>query len=759
MGAWLASLSLCALAPAASAEQVSFQQVTPVGSYDAVPEYSEGRTSVDYVTPDGSSVFFSTIGPFPGLPNTGGRLDILRASRGAGGTWSTTWMSPGASTLFLDNIHDRVFEAASRDGTRMIFESRDQLDPSRVDCGGGMELEFEHGEVCRLRVYEYDSSTGVTTLISRASVQPNTLFDARFASASPDLGTVSWLTPEAMTPGVADQNSIDVYSAQGGTSALVSAASGSTGSVSAKRFVHASNGGPGIIQPFEQPGGLQDEYGVNQQPARDAHLVSADGSEVFFQDVRQLSAAAPGPGIENVYMRRGTTTTLVSSAAQRTLPTTVGPFDSFFGDATADGRSVFFETASQLTDGDGNASVDVYRYDVPSGQVSLVSALGTTQSAAAAGTGSYYVSASADGSHVYFASRDDLDPNSAPAGEAWKLYERVGARTRFIALVPEFSNFVNGAADETTTNLCGGIATSAGGHEEAAHTISAGGCDAVATMRATADGSRLIFESAQPLTPDATSGLRCVTASESSFTGGSQTGGIPGQGCNIYSYDDATGTITLLSPGTSTFGAFLKRLPFPSTLGANDQTAPLNQPLSTSADGSRVFFLSKDALVPGAVSGLQNIYAWSAGALILVSPPNETSDAIYDGNSSDGSQIFFHSRQSLIPGADNHGQFAIYDAQLGDPPPAGPADPPSAPQPLAAAPAQSLTVNAAAVAAPAALPPLIPAKQLKQPKPLTRAQKLSKALKACKKDKLKSKRLLCEKSARKKYASRATTKK
>jgi len=41
--------------------------------------------------------------------------------------------------------------------------------------------------------------------------------------------------------------------------------------------------------------------------------------------------------------------------------------------------------------------------------------------------------------------------------------------------------------------------------------------------------------------------------------------------------------------------------------------------------------------------------------------------------------------------------------------------------------------------------------QAPKPKPLTRAQKLAKALKACKKDKKKSKRLACEKLARKKY--------
>lgn len=57
---------------------------------------------------------------------------------------------------------------------------------------------------------------------------------------------------------------------------------------------------------------------------------------------------------------------------------------------------------------------------------------------------------------------------------------------------------------------------------------------------------------------------------------------------------------------------------------------------------------------------------------------------------------------------------------------------------------------------PAATPlvPSLPAKATTappKPKPLTRAQKLSKALKACRRDRKKSKRMACEKQARKKY--------
>jgi hypothetical protein len=122
VGALVGSLSVPGLLSTASAEQVTYQQVTPVGPYDAVPMTGgvAGWGYADYVTPDGSSVFFSTEGPFPGIPDTGDRLDIFRASRLSDGAWTSTWMSPGADTLYQQNTHDRYFEAASTDGTKVL---------------------------------------------------------------------------------------------------------------------------------------------------------------------------------------------------------------------------------------------------------------------------------------------------------------------------------------------------------------------------------------------------------------------------------------------------------------------------------------------------------------------------------------------------------------------------------------------------------------------------------------------------------------
>ena len=67
-----------------------------------------------------------------------------------------------------------------------------------------------------------------------------------------------------------------------------------------------------------------------------------------------------------------------------------------------------------------------------------------------------------------------------------------------------------------------------------------------------------------------------------------------------------------------------------------------------------------------------------------------------------------------------------------------------APQPVFGAPA-SATFNGPGNFAPPAVATVV------KPKPLTRAEKLAKALKACKKDKSRKKRVACERQARRKY--------
>jgi hypothetical protein len=123
--------------------------------------------------------------------------------------------------------------------------------------------------------------------------------------------------------------------------------------------------------------------------------------------------------------------------------------------------------------------------------------------------------------------------------------------------------------------------------------------------------------------------------------------------------------------------------------------------------------------------------------------------------SATGGDVFFLTCAQLSP-LDRDEAFDVYDARVDGGFPALPALAPvcegeacqgaPVPQPVFGAPA-SATFSGVGN-----FPPV----PVVTPKPLTSAQKLAKALKACKKYKKHSKRRACERSARKKYSFRAS---
>jgi hypothetical protein len=193
-----------------------------------------------------------------------------------------------------------------------------------------------------------------------------------------------------------------------------------------------------------------------------------------------------------------------------------------------------------------------------------------------------------------------------------------------------------------------------------------------------------------------------------------------------------------------------------------------------SEDGRMVFFTSREPLLPAAentsagaceapftrVGCVENVYEWNEGSLSLISSGKSPLTSQLLGASASGSDVFLATFAPLV--SQDAGQFnEIYDARIGGGFPA-----PSSPAPCgsleACRGASSTTPSALAAPASASFAgpgnPTPPAPSSSEPaeaptpKPLTSAQKLSKALKVCKKDKSKSKRLACERSARKKYA-------
>ena len=293
----------------------------------------------------------------------------------------------------------------------------------------------------------------------------------------------------------------------------------------------------------------------------------------------------------------------------------------------------------------------------------------------------------------------------------------------------------------------------------------------------TPDGRYLLFASHRALTPDDT-----------------RTEG-PEQ---LYRYDALTHNLVRVSIGNEGYNDDGNAGEGAATLAAalsepSGGSAPLRTDPSMSDNGEYVFFQSPVALAPGALNDVpigsnegvaldegfaQNIYEWHDGHVSLISDGKDvtpTFGAINDkvspvellGTDATGSNVFFDTYARLAP-EDTDSARDIYDAHV-----CSEAQPCSAPRfepssgcgeaschGLAAAPGESAPPVSELFSGPGNLAPPLAKLTAPRAKPvLTRAQKLRKALRACRRDKQKRKRVPCERQARKRYGHIATVKK
>jgi len=299
------------------------------------------------------------------------------------------------------------------------------------------------------------------------------------------------------------------------------------------------------------------------------------------------------------------------------------------------------------------------------GQIVSFDAGTLTSTVVATGGGAAVVNVSADGSHVYFISTLQLDGGKGTAG-ASNLYLWSGGAPRFVATLAAADvagpvNLLRWASDA--------VAPSPSGTQGPANDPS----------RTTPDGSVFIFQSHAPLT------------------------GYDSEGrSEVFRYDAASGELICVScspidaPPAS--NAQLQ-----SDIGA-DLTAPVNAQshiANLSDDGGKAFFQTADALVPRDVNGSVDVYEWSAGsgASLISSGRGERASYLY-GATPDGHDVFFLTREQLLPADHNDGVGSIYDARVGGGFPGGPVAPPCQEDecqgPAAAAP--TLTVPASTAA-------------------------------------------------------------
>lgn len=442
---------------------------------------------------------------------------------------------------------------------------------------------------------------------------------------------------------------------------------------------------------------------VDSEPKAAGRWISEGGGHVVFDtggnsDPVQLESCAPPTGTSAIYDRTpGGPTRCVSlppSGASAEVKAQFETLDPAYRGTSADGIAVVFtlggtlyarldnaETVAVATGATTFAGVSangdrVFYLDeptgveVPRGEIFVCEVAagacagpGATQSPVQIGSGgeSALVNVSADGSHVYFTSPQELVSGEGEAGED-NLYVWDGEVVRFIAVLDPLD--IDGAGDAYGQGL--GLWTrSAVSPNPSAVT---GPADVPA--RTTPDGEVLLFQSHAELT-------------------GSDGGGH----WQIFRYD------TQASPGEQLICVSCNSTGASSGSDARLQTPEEGQLVSTNpspvnaithianitTDGDRAFFQSADRLVSADLDGKVDVYEWEAlgvggcgrteGCLSLISSGQSASDDYLYAMTPDGSDVFFLSGDTLVP-QDPDGTPSIYDARVGGgfPQPVTPAD-------------------------------------------------------------------------------------
>jgi DNA-binding beta-propeller fold protein YncE len=442
--------------------------------------------------------------------------------------------------------------------------------------------------------------------------------------------------------------------------------------------------------------------------------------------------------------------------------------------ASSDGTRVFFTDDNQLTPDSGaeprQKDKDLYECRIALSPAlhcelrDLTPALGTAHEPALVKKA--ILGASSDGSYVYFAAEGVLSEEANPAGQRAQsgkpnLYVSHEGHTTFILTLSEGDNH------DWTTDAAGVLSEQ--------------------PTRVTPDGRYLAFMSQASLTGydnrdrstrapvaevylyDATrqklvcvsclpSGERPIGVEQSKLQ---PPVGITGGPPDLWAEQQL---VAANVPGWSEF----------NTNNPNPYPVAMRQPRYLDESG-RMFFNSDDGLVAEDSNSTEDVYEYeppgvggctetaeayepsSGGCVSLMSSGTSGQESAFLDASESGNDVYFLTSARLSK-LDTDNSRDVYDAHLCS------SESPCITYPTAQSP--PCTTEASCKPAPSPQPSifgapssatfqgpgnLVPAAPKVVVKSLTRAQKLSSALKACKKDKKKAKRTSCEKTARKKF--------
>lgn len=295
--------------------------------------------------------------------------------------------------------------------------------------------------------------------------------------------------------------------------------------------------------------------------------------------------------------------------------------------ASPDGSRVFFQSEDQLTEAAPNdASAKTYVFDVDTEALEYLP-----------GIAGSIVSVAADGSSLTFE-----NTSTTPFElDRWSAGASGGAVVPIVQL------------PEPSTSLCGTVVC-------------------VGPAYTSTGGGVLTFSTESQIAGFNDGGSHY----QLSFLERPETSRLQLPNKQIFRYDAAANTLECLScpkPGvTPSANAIISNADQEANgaFATGGHWTPQNA-RGVSADGSRVFFETPEALVGQDVNGQMDVYEWENGTLFLVSSGRSPEPSFVLDNSESGGDVFFTTTEGIAEG-DTDGARDVYDARIprpGDTPP------------------------------------------------------------------------------------------
>jgi hypothetical protein len=344
-----------------------------------------------------------------------------------------------------------------------------------------------------------------------------------------------------------------------------------------------------------------------------------------------------------------------------------------------------------------------------------------------------YAYGSPDGSHVFFASQEQLTSN-APTDSSIKEYQ-FDLATATLSYLPGVTAPILASSDDGSTVVfddaeSGELAMWSGGHVTAITPLPTPSEEGlyVSPVRLAANASELVFQTNSPIP---------------GFNNGEGLG-------EVYRYDLNTNGLSCVSCPPE------GQMPLGSANLSDDDlhhsTHLVSDSRGVSEDGSEIFFDTPDQLVPEDENRTRDVYEWHDSRLSLISSGKGNSESFFLDNSASGDDVFFATSDNLS-GSDTDGSYDVYDARVdgGFPQSTAPVVKCSGSCPAAASTLPPVTTLASTgpLGEGEQVPGLVSVRSGHK-RVISRAQALAKSLRACKKKRGRRRRT-CEKQARRRY--------